>query len=108
MPFRTTNQKVELADGEMYSLRGNLYFDAANNTMFLRVDLEETPWLANSLRKKFPFYPITKYNRTWLNLLNKPVTILVKANGKLFSNQQGDLSYGMFLEPYSSPLVVGN
>ena len=63
IPFENVNLKVELADGENYSLLGRiliLKFASEGNEErpYFEVDLEEHPWLATRARKAMPLYPL--------------------------------------------------
>ncbi len=62
-PFDNVNLKVELADGESYSLLGRILIlrfpsEGGEERPYFEVDLEDHPWLATSARKAMPLYPL--------------------------------------------------
>lgn len=64
-PLTIFNQHVELADGEVYLLRGNVMLNTASLGRtkrklqpYFNVDLQAHPWLANAARKSNPYYVI--------------------------------------------------
>jgi hypothetical protein len=98
VPFGGVNQRVELADGEEYFLVGTIVNIQAQDGVFqpyLKVDLDQHPWLANAHRVAFPYYPIASSDATlqgsgsrspaldWRSLDGQPVQMWVRAHGQI-------------------------
>src|SRR5437870_1469834 len=56
VPYANTNQHVELADGENYTLVGIVRF--MGGLPYLQVDLQQHPWLATADRVAYPYYSL--------------------------------------------------
>lgn len=104
IPF-SANRKVELADGEIYVLMGDIQYapsliTKSKNAPYLHVDLEVHPWLANESRKDFPFYPLILTGDQKLKL-SAGTRVKVTARARAFVLSGKDKSYKlvMALEP---------
>ena len=79
-PFvETSNRKVELADGEMYTLQGKIVFDS-NDTPWFWVDLAKHPWLANQKRQAAPYYRLQGLRDQWRPYNEKSVQLICFAH----------------------------
>ncbi len=82
IPFSSTNQKVELADEEVYTLVGAVAF--INDRPHLKIDLEFHPWLATTYRMAFPFYPLTWTTlTTWQRLKGQKIRGVFRAKSQI-------------------------
>jgi hypothetical protein len=74
-PFvENSNRKVELADGEMYTLDGKVVFDN-NDTPWFWVDLAKHPWLANQKRQQNPYYRLLGSKDQWRDYNDKAIEL---------------------------------
>jgi hypothetical protein len=89
--------KVELADGEAYTLAGNIAF-LADGQPYLKVDLKQQPWLANSKRISFPYYALTGGADFWRSYEGNAVQYMCIAAGTIAS----DGEYQISLKPVKS------
>ncbi len=80
-PFSNTNQVVELADGEAYTLIGKVVF--MGKIAYLNVNLDLHPWLATTRRKAFPFYRLIGNPSIFKDLEQKEVKVLAQAQIEL-------------------------
>jgi hypothetical protein len=80
-PFvESSNRRVELADGEMYTLQGKVVFDS-NDVAFFWVDLEKHPWLANAHRQQNPYYRLIGSKDQWREYNEKSIQLICIARG---------------------------
>jgi hypothetical protein len=80
-PFgETANRRVELADGEMYTLQGKVIFDA-NDVPWFWVDLAKHPWLASQKRQQNPFYRLAGTRDQWREYNEKVIQLTCFARG---------------------------
>lgn len=97
-----SDTKVELAIGENYILTGSVViFD---NEVFLRINFDEQPWLANSARVRNPYYRIAGDAATWKKFRGKEVTIVAKAR-YIVSKESGRTLFGIYLLPSEDPVI---
>lgn len=103
VPFANTNQRVELADNEVYGLFGYLQYNDKYGQMEFKPDFEVQPWLGTAARKNIGYYPMTRYAKNWHNFDGKYVKMIFRAKGKVY---QGDYraSYVIWLDPISNPV----
>jgi hypothetical protein len=80
-PFGVVNQRLELADGELYALIGTVVFEGG--TPFLEVDLDKHPWLANDRRLNDSRYPLECVGVNWRDFEGMKVRLFVEAHGKV-------------------------
>ncbi len=78
-PFNEMNRKVELATNEYYVLNGWIRF--VRDNVYLQIDLEDHPWLANQKRMNFPYYAIINFPANRKDLKDTRVTVRVQAKG---------------------------
>ncbi len=90
-PLEDYNQKVELADGEIYFLAGKIVF--FNEQPFFQVDLSIQPWLANSFRVENPYYSLEGSATLWHRYDGKKVKLLCQADGQIVNVQGLGLKY---------------
>lgn len=100
-----TNEKVELADGEYYTLVGwikNVDTDAP----YFQVDLKSHPWLENSKRFKLPHYPLLDLfpEEAWIKYESVKVQIIVKAQGRIEYDFFEIPRYVLSLKPIAKPI----
>jgi hypothetical protein len=102
-PF-VSNEKVELADGEIYTLIGRFVIREGN--LWFQVDLEAHPWLANQKRKDFPFYRVigTRVDLEPVAVRAERVQALMKAEGAIVERDLRPL-YRLGVEVLESPTV---
>lgn len=101
-PF-TSNQKVELAEGETYTLIGR--FVVREGNLWFNVDLDAHPWLANQKRKEFPFYRVsgTRVDLEPVVVRAEKVQAVMKADGLIL--ERGDHpTYRIGLEVLEQPV----
>lgn len=77
----TSNQKVELADGENYYLVGTVVY--LNDQPLFKVDLEVHSWLASEVRKNNPYYLLESWSLDWKRYENLRMRVLVRAHGNI-------------------------
>ncbi len=99
LPFDTTNQRVELAPGELYTLYGKVF--AARDEVLLRVDLKKHSWLATIYRKNYPFYVVEAPAREWRCLDGRDVLMQFKA---VLVRTSADMIAGIRLIPVRAKL----
>jgi hypothetical protein len=112
IPFEDSNQRVELADGEIYTLIGRVRFQL--DTPYLEVDLGQHPWLANSKRKLSPVYPIDvspSLPVDWKVLEGKLVKSYMRARGFITKLEfrpgvEPRLEYRIGLEAMLNPIQM--
>ncbi len=101
-PF-TSNQKVELAEGETYTLIGR--FVVREGNLWFNVDLEAHPWLANQKRKDHPYYRVsgTRVDLEPIVVRAEKVQAVMKADGLIL--ERGDQPmYRIGLEVLEQPV----
>lgn len=82
-PFvETSNRKVELADGEMYTLFGKVVFDSSD-VPFFWVDLKKHPWLANKKRAVTPFYRLMGSREEWREYNEQSIQLICIAKAMM-------------------------
>ena len=102
-PFAYSNQRVELADQEIYILVGRVQF--WKGQPYFEVDLDEHPWLANEKRKEAPYYPLEWSKVNWKRWDLDRVQILVEAHASL-TKDVNRFQYVLSLEPLTEPILV--
>jgi len=102
-PF-VSNEKVELADGETYTLIGRFVIREGN--LWFQVDLDAHPWLANQKRKEFPFYRVigTRVDLEPVVVRAERVQALMKAEGAVIERDLRPI-YRLGVEVLESPTV---
>ncbi len=113
-PFTTSNQFVELANGETYWLTG-IVRQIAGQTFF-EIDFESSPWLASRMRRSSPMYRVesvsnvpTCYTKKDCHSLghaykDEYVTILARAHWSgCKMTASGDATIDVSIVPLSSP-----
>jgi len=100
-PFQAMNQKVELADGEKYTLIGRVVFELGEP--YFNVDLELHPWLANQKRKDRPIYPLIASTVNWDSFEGQLVQIFVEAKGSVLLGLEKE-HYEIFLKSIQEPV----
>ncbi len=96
-PFSASNQKVELADGELYVLCGEVIERAG--VAALKVDLRFHPWLSSAKRIANPYYDLAIDPLLAQELFGKRVQIFAHAKGRVIAIQPGLLDYILVLDP---------
>lgn len=99
-PFNGLNSKVELADGELYSLFGTVVF--MNGYPFFNVDLKAHPWLANSKRAKMPYYQLEGSADFWKKYENSRIRFFCIAHSHIIQ-VQGGMDYVITLASTAEP-----
>lgn len=106
-PINVGNQKVELADGEVYRLAGKIVFAPGVVSLdaipYLEVDFEEHPWLESAKRKAWPFYPIENPVVDWKKWDGHRVVVLVRVSGQVLQSSQSDPVYTLILKAQREP-----
>ena len=106
-PFLNTNQRVELSDGELYTLVGRIH--ALRDSALFEVDLAEHPWLASARRKASPLYGLEGSPSFWRRFDGKKVRVLVEAKGiARLSPATGEPEYWLSLQPVADPIVISS
>jgi hypothetical protein len=107
VPF-SSNQKVELANGEYYTLVGRVIF--FQNHPFLNVDLDVHPWLANSkaVQSGEKIYPLQGSPAYWKTYESLRVKINVQAAADLVDACSNAPLYIISLDLVGTPEVVPN
>lgn len=105
-PLITYNQKVELADGEPYTLLGKIHI--VRGQAYFEVDLEEHPWLANTKRKASPFYPLLGTAAYWSKFEGQNVKVVAEAQGQVEAPTQTEPKhhYVISLQPLADPVTL--
>ncbi|OFZ81628.1 MAG: hypothetical protein A2583_10015 [Bdellovibrionales bacterium RIFOXYD1_FULL_53_11] len=106
-PLGMINQRVELADGERYSLIGWIRVDG--NQLFFEADLDQQPWLARKKSPEGTYYPLFTKDRIKLkNYADLRVRLIAEANGfvKKISRKEMQFTYQIWLYPLLEPTQV--
>lgn len=104
-PLTIYNARAELADGELYLLRGEIVMiplpdgAARRSQPYLRVDFDAHPWLASRKRAERPFYPIEGPVRKWRALEGTYVELTVLAKVEIRKATSGELVSVITLKP---------
>jgi hypothetical protein len=107
LPFGP-NQTAELADGELYQLKGWVRV-RANGTVDLEVDLCAHPWLATAIRRAKPFYLLGQpVSGNWTPWTNRKIELAVRAHVEILvgSDYRGRLV--IWLESLQMPVNIKN
>ena len=100
-PFvENSNRKVELADGEMYTLQGKVVFDN-NDVACFWVDLAKHPWLANQRRQQNPYYRLLGSKDQWREYNEKAIQLICVAHA---SSSIGDIELSIVSEAGSKAI----
>jgi len=91
-----SNHKVELADGELYTLEGRILVDA-DGSLYLNVDLRKHPWLANAKRVQNPYYRIAGNAAQWQQYVGRTILLVATAHVVVGGGQ-----YEIVLAPVNS------
>ena len=105
VPF-SSNQKVELANGEYYTLVGKvIYFQSKP---FLTVDLDVHPWLSSSNSKYLgeKVYPLQGSPAYWKTYENKRVKVNIQASADLVDACTNAPLYIISLDLIGTPEIV--
>jgi hypothetical protein len=104
-PFKNTNQRVELADGESYSLVGQVIFWRGN--AYFEVDLKEHPWLANKKRIARPYYEIEgsvsylkRFDRVRIKFFAEARSVIRQDDSR-----EGEYYPEIILSPLADPVI---
>lgn len=102
-PFLSANTKVELADGEVYTLIGHIRL--IRSIPYLEVDLNEHGWLAGAKRKAEPFYPLEASPSYWAQFEDARVKLTVEAHGVAVVVGERAV-YALTLQPLVEPVLL--
>lgn len=106
----TSGTTVELAPGERYVLTGVVVQAKNSNTQqmetFLKVDLDEHPWLASARRKSTPYYRVSDNANRWKQYNRKTVTGIFRADAAIWEMTEDRFSYEIFLTPTAGTVIV--
>jgi hypothetical protein len=83
-PLGLPNQKVELADGEVYTLVGKI--QVSGKFAFFEVDLGEQPWLASRNRSASPYYLLDGGASVWNEYDKSSVRLSALAKGNVLQS----------------------
>jgi hypothetical protein len=100
-PF-SSNQKVELADGEIYSLVGTvkLYGGEA----YFEIDFAQHPWLASAKRQSSPYYALSNPIDYWRKFEGAKLRLSVEAQGEIVLGQEAGPRYSIRLQLLAEPV----
>jgi hypothetical protein len=101
--FMPGDTKVELANGEKYSLKGTIEVRATGP--FLRIDLKAQPWLATTARVKSPYYRLTSGSINWNRFRGQRVIVLGTAHYAIYSDRTRT-RVDVYFEPSSDPILA--
>lgn len=97
-PFRTANQKVELAPGERYHLVG--WIRLINGSPYLEIDFSEHSWLMSQARAQWPYYSLEVELREALPLNGVRVRVFAEAHANILRDRETrSYSYVLSLQP---------
>ena len=102
-PHLSSNSKVELADGEVYTLFGTVFFGHDGNP-YMEVDLKKHPWLANARRKANPIYPLEGQHGFWMQFNGSKIRFTCRAHGVIV-DVRGNPEYVIGLQPMGTVSV---
>jgi hypothetical protein len=91
------NTRVELADGEVYSLYGQVVFKK-DGLPYLKVDLKKEAWLASNRRQADPYYLLAGDEDVWHKYEGVRVQYLCFAAGVIRNGYFGP-EYRLLLKP---------
>ena len=103
-PFEAVNQRFELADGEIYLLKGTVATASVwvegreKEVPYLVLNLKDYPFLANARRVEAPYYPIEGDIIEWSEQKGRQVKLSFRAKSKVFASRSG-YQQVIFLEP---------
>lgn len=104
IPFQSANQKVELSDGELYTLLGWVRIKEGRG--FFEVDFAAHPWLANTRRKALPFYPLVIDKGGILPYEDQRVQVFVQAQGGVeYGTEGAEPAYTITLVSQIDPVI---
>ena len=101
----SANTHVELADGEHYQLTGTVEIN--HGDVYLDIDLDDQPWLANGRRKLEPFYLVDDNAAKWTKFVGRRVSVNVLAHGVVSDSGGGQYVYSIYLEPMKDAVILG-
>lgn len=105
----TNGTTVELAQGERYVLTGVIAVvknsSTQQNEAYLKIDLEEHPWLASAKRRSTPYYRINDDANRWKKYNRSKITGIFRAEGAIWSMGQ-ERGYEVFLTPTEGTVIV--
>lgn len=101
---------VELAPGERYVLSGTVLVvkdtDTQQLEVYLKVDLDEHPWLASAKRKSQPYYRVNDDANRWKKYNKKYVTGVFKADASIWQLGTDRYTYEIFLTPIEGTVIA--
>ena len=105
-PLALYNQHVELADGELYLLKGDLVYggpatDPKERALVLfKVDLKVHPWLAGNARTESPLYPLEgDAHKAWDPIHDTYGELAARAHVRMGKDKDGKDTPIVSLEP---------
>ena len=104
-PLTLFNQHVELADGELYLLKGNvvmapgLTWGSRKLQPYFTVDLDAQPWLSGKQRKESPLYLIEGPLSSWRPYDGSYGQLAAEAHVQLFVTGAGTAVQVISLKP---------
>jgi hypothetical protein len=101
-PFGDSNMHSELADGELYTLDGQVVVSQRLDgvaTVYFAVDLTQAPWLANRHRVAEPYYPLRGKLSFWLPLNQHAIRLTAQAVTEIVDSGFGQAAQVISLEP---------
>ena len=101
----SSNAHVELADGEHYILTGSVEIN--HGDVYLDIDFDDQPWLANGRRRTEPYYLIDDNAAKWVKFVGKHVSVNVLAHG-VVSEINGQYVYTIYLEPMKDAAIINS
>ena len=106
-PLSTFNRHVELADGELYLLRGTVVLSKNTNVEslshklqpYFNVDLSAHPWLGSAKRASSPYYLIEGATSYWRAYAGSYGELAGIAHVQFMTNDDGDTVQVISLKP---------
>jgi hypothetical protein len=102
------NTLAELAENELYQLRGKVRVRRSDGSAFLEIDFCDHPWLATAKRRAYPFYILGALPNggTWTKYQDLKVEVAVRARGEVLFGDDYQARYVIWLEPQFTPVYV--
>jgi hypothetical protein len=91
-PFGDSNIRVELADGELYTLDGRVVLvqtQLGAIAAYFEVDLNKQDWLANQTRRQEPYYLLQGKLSFWRQLNQQNIELTATAQVRILPDEHG-------------------
>ncbi len=107
LPFGP-NQTAELADGELYQLKGWVRIRGSGSA-YLEIDFCAHPWLASAQRRAAPYYLLGQpVYGTWINWKDRKIELAVRPHTEILASDDFRGRLLIWLESLQMPTYIRN